>query len=76
MKQRRVIQIETLTDIGLSVGNSVQITEGTQKKEDCIFLLASGYSSEEDKEIEVPVFLSIEKAKDLAAILNTLIYES
>ncbi len=73
MKQKRSIQIETLTDIQLSVGNSVQTTEGTQDKEDCIFLLAHGYCSKEDREIEVPIFLSLEKAETLRAALFELL---
>lgn len=68
-----MIQIETLTDIGLSVGNSMQKTEGQEKGEDCIFLLASGYYEKEDREIEIPIFISLEKAKDLATILESLI---
>lgn len=73
MKQKRSIQIETLTDIQLSVGNSIQTTEGTRDEEDCIFLLAHGYYPKEDREIEVPIFLSLEKAETLRSALFELL---
>lgn len=74
--KKKVIQIETLTDIQLSVGNGVQTDEddnGLLSEKECIFLLAQGYDPKQDKEVEVPIFLSLEESEKLRLVLFELL---
>ncbi|QIK61483.1 hypothetical protein G7050_17180 [Dysgonomonas sp. HDW5A] len=75
MNQKRSIQIETLTDVQMTVGESVQTTDSTQEKQDCVFFLLHGYYPTEDRDIEIPTFLSIEKARELGILLIELTVE-
>lgn len=75
MKTKRSIEIETLTDIQIAVCNAVQTTEdskGHLSESDCICIHLHGYFAQKDEEIEVPAFISVENAKELADILIEL----
>lgn len=74
--KKLAFEIETLTDIQLSIGNSIETTVDDNKfisEKGCIFLSAYGYDSEQDKDVDVPVFLSIEAAEKLRVGLLELI---
>ena len=72
----KTFEIETLTDIQLLVGSTVQTSEGKDGnllEEKYIYFLTHGYYSKEDKEVEIPSFISVSEAKKLIDVLTDLI---